>query len=122
MNHELTPQQQAERREIAKRAAVHLQHYLDEITAAADQVEEATGVPIVHRRPHILDARRNELDHLRVQAQAWLLAMSIVDRWMVPDDRRALGDICKVMPSGELTELRRALRLAGALDDGGDLR
>lgn len=122
MNNELTPQQQAARRELAAVAAVKLQHYLDEITAAADQVEEATGVTIVRRRPHILDARRAELEHLRVQAQAWLLAMAIVDRWSLPTDTRTLGDLAKTLPQDELRELRRALRLAGALDDGGDIR
>lgn len=122
MSDELTPYEKAERRAIAQRAATLLQASLGELTEAADEVEQATGIRIVHRRPHILDARRQDLEALRMQAQSWLLVMAIVDRLMPPGDTRSLGDICKTLPARELAQLRRALRLAGALNDGGLLR
>lgn len=109
---------QAERRAIASRAAALLQEHLDGITSVAEDVERATGVPIVHRRPHILDARRRDLEALRNQAHAWLLALAVVDPHLPPGDTRSLGDVCKTLPARELAQLRRALRVAGALDDG----
>lgn len=122
MSSETNPYTDAERRAVAERAAAILQEQLDELTATADDVERATGIKIVRRRHHILDARRHELEALRTQAQAWLLAMTIVDRLMPPGDTRTLGDVCKTLPARELAQLRRALRLAGALNDGGLLR
>ena len=122
MSSETNPYTEAARREIAKAAAAKLQCYLDEITAVAEDVEQTTGIQIMRRRPHVLDARRAELEHLRVQAEAWLIAASIVDKWMPPGDTRSLGDVAKTLPRAELTQLRRALRLAGAIDDQGDIR
>lgn len=122
MSNEPTPYTEAARREIAHAAAAKLQRYLDEITAAAEDIEQTTGVRIVHQRPHILAARRSELEALRRQAEAWLLAAAVIDRWMLPNDQRTLGDVAKTMPRNELNELRHALRLAGALSDGGDIR
>jgi GrpB-like predicted nucleotidyltransferase (UPF0157 family) len=110
---------EAERRAVALRAAAILQERLDHIGAAADEVERATGIRIVHTRRHILDARRRDLEVLRQQAQAWLVAMAFVDQVMPPGDTRSLGDIAKTLPARELAQLRRALRLAGALNDGG---
>jgi hypothetical protein len=105
------------RRAVALRAAEKLA--LNELHRAAEQIEQATGQRILNRRPEILNARRPDLDRLRLQAQAWLLAMAIIDKQMAADDCRTLGDIFKITPRGELDELRRALRLAGALHDGG---
>lgn len=119
MSSETNPYTDAERRAVAERAAALLQASLDGITAAAEDVEQATGVRIVRRRHHVLDARRRDLEALRAQAQAWLLVMAIIDRLMPPGDTRSLGDICKTLPARELAQLRRALRLAGALNDGG---
>lgn len=119
MSSETNPYTAAERRAVAERAAALLQEHLDELTAAAEDVEQATGIRIVRRHHHILDARRRDLEALRMQAQAWILVMAIVDRLMPPGDTRSLGDVCKTLPARELAQLRRALRLAGALDDGG---
>lgn len=122
MSSETNPYTEAARRELARRAAAILQEQLDGLTATAEDVEQATGIRIVRRRHHILDARRHELEALRTQAQAWLLVMAIVDRLMPPGDTRSLGDLSKTLPARELAQLRRALRLAGALNDGGDIR
>ncbi|MEH0549230.1 hypothetical protein QA802_41200 [Streptomyces sp. B21-105] len=122
MKDELSPYEQAERRAVAKRAAAILQQQIDGLTATADDVEQATGIRIVRRRPHILDARRRDLEALRTQAQAWLLAMALIDRLLPPGDTRTLGDAFKTMPPNDLRVLRRALRQAGALHDGGEPR
>jgi len=108
-----------DRRKVARRAAELLQQSVDGITAAAESIEQATGERIIRRRPHIFDAHRRDLEVLRTQAQAWLTVMTLVDQLLPPGDQRTLGDLVKVLPRDQLTELRHALRLAGALQDGG---
>jgi hypothetical protein len=92
----------------------------EQIVAAAN---EQAGTPVlVPRTPGILDATRADLDAMTLQAQAWLGAMRIVDRWMLPTrDARTLGAIVKTVPLEDAAELRRLLQLAGVLpaDPGG---
>jgi hypothetical protein len=92
----------------------------EQIVAAAN---EQAGTPVLVRRtPGILDATRADLDAMTLQAQAWLGAMRITAKWLLPfGDTRTLGTILKVAPPEDAAELRRLLQLAGVLpaDPGG---
>lgn len=110
---------ESERREIARRAARQLQAGLDDLAAAATEVEEATGQRVLHRRPSILDAQRADIDHITRQATSWLLAVAVVNRWLLPArDKRTVGALLKVLPRDEQLKLLGHLHDAGALDNG----
>jgi hypothetical protein len=92
----------------------------EQIVAAAN---EQAGTPVlVPARPSVLDAIRPDLDRMTAQCRAWLAAMQLINKWLLPfGDARPLGTILKVAPPEDAAELRRLLQLAGVLpaDPGG---
>lgn len=100
-----------ERREVALRAAAHIQAGLDDIADAAREVEQATGERILSRAPHMSDAARSDLERLLVQVRAADVALAMALEWVGPKDR--LGAVLKRMPREAAVELAAKLRAAG---------
>lgn len=107
-----------ERKLLAAAAAEKLGRLMADAEHAARQVEAQTGERILVRRPQVLDARRGDINRMTSQARAWLDAVAVIDRWMLPrGDQRTLGSVIKVLPPDEARLLRVHLARAGVLPD-----
>lgn len=81
------------------------------IGAVVDEIEQRTGERILVRAS-VLEMRRVDVDRVSLQAHAWLGAVAVLDRWLLPfGDERTFLDVVKVLPPDDLAELRRCLRL-----------
>jgi hypothetical protein len=102
---------EAEKREIALRAAAILAASVETVEQAALEVERQTGERILHRRPALADATRQDLELLAAQAEAGAQALREALPW-VPSGS-TLGRVIKTLPAHLAFELTRKLRAAG---------
>jgi hypothetical protein len=101
----------ADRREVARRAAQFLAASVADIEDAAREVELATGERILSRRPTLADATRADLELLIVQAESGAKALREALPWVGP--RETLGSVVKTLPPHIAFELTVKLRAAG---------
>lgn len=106
-----SPYTDAEKREVARRAAVLLAAAAEDVEQAALEVERETGVRVLNRRPALADATRADLQLMLAQAEAGAHALREVLRWVGPKD--TLGAVIKTLPPAISFELAGKLRAAG---------
>lgn len=83
----------------------------------AQYVQGATGQQIAEAgpRPSVMDARFADLARMETQAQHFVAAMALIRQWMIPADKRSLGNVMKVIPVDVADRITEHLQAAGVL-------
>ncbi|WP_030674884.1 hypothetical protein [Streptomyces cellulosae] len=85
----------------------------DASAAVVRVVEQQTGITLADAKPSVMDAHFSELARMERQAAAYVEAMRIVRRWMLPQDTHVLGEVMPNLPDDVREQIADNLVRAG---------
>lgn len=85
----------------------------ERIIAEAERVTDGRLAVLRDKEPrNLTDLTYGDLSRMAASAKAYTACFAIVRRWLLPSDTRTLGNLLKILPADDATEIVRLLKIA----------